>query len=1383
MPKEFNRPPRISNAIQPVAVEVPMPVSNLSIPSINWLAVGLPLVFSGIFIAMMIAFSPSGMSTSYLLFLPFMLISGIVTSITYLMQRKKYKKDLQETGERFTKDILDFGKRLEEISNQQKAILETNDPDFKSCIKWAETQDIRLGQRRRKDQDYLAFRVGKKDKPASIVFESDAKGSGIAEFSDHYATIQAYTEKYEKLPGVPFTIDLKQLGHIGIFGENDQDIFQFLSASLIQFLAQHWPADVSVLTVSPISRSSNWLWMNSIPYRPGFFAEGTSCLMAQDAFNQTYEEQYAKLEEEIRSRLADRRESIEEPTKEQTTLNPAERFPALIILFDHVPNLYDHAAFSLLLNKGKLVNVHGIFLVADKKDVPGECGAIISIENDNLSIELVADKSELDIVPDLCSSEDFDRFIKALAKIDWLIPSIASDPPNYITLRELFSVTNFDDLPVESWWDEEYPFGYLKTPVGKFSPTEPFLLDLNQVSRYPDAHGPHSIIGGTTGSGKSELLRTIILSYALTHSPYDINFALIDYKGGSAFMGLEKLPHVSGVITDIEGHADYASRVLLYLEAEIRLREKLMVEAQNRWGIIPDIDSYRLLPVKKPLPRLIIIFDEFAEFKELHPEESRKLIGFARKGRSLGIHLVLCTQNPSSAVDNQIKQNTTSRICLRVNSKQDSNEFIDIPDAKHLKTGKAFFYVDVPKKFQTAYTGDQCYADDTIVAIATDGTRRTIYSPSENEKQSFQRGLTEADLIIKRINRANKELKLSKPSKVWPESLPEKVSLPKLYEKHAITPLWKNQDVSQLHFIMGTYDHPAKQAQPMLYFNDRKNRGHVLAIGAPGTGKSTLIQTIVTSIAYMSSPDHYWIYCIDFSGQRAFDIFNQLPFFPKEGGVIDFQDEERCNRLFALLREEIRLRRGQFRDNRVNNISNYNALAKITPLPEILLIVHNIQNEAINTFAPAFATKLAEIAQAGKSTGIQIVLTASLLREIPGKLFSQFANDADTTMLYLGKGEADQISSIVGRVKKEYIESIQFPSGRGLMRAATPLPFHIALPVETDKENFIEDLENLYTQMAGSWKSHKRAPSIEILPTFISSSNFPLQQPDTITWQIGQPLYQVPLGITQESLEVTGLDLDNDGPTYLITSTDAKLGKTCLIQSMLLHLSENYSPAKVKFFILDFMNHSLKDFRKLPHTFQHVRLIDELPPALENLKSEITRRRLALEKLVRSADGFDARKFLEEEGLLFLVIDDFGGMRGKLQDPVDYTLIKEVLQKGEKYGIRAIIAETASKLGTGKIEEFIRATGYGFALGGGGTGMPGNKTLGDFNDARLPYGQLKTQLPAGQGYLVRNGTAQLVQTFAYWQNKTDDQDTRAQTLKRAIDEIQKKYSDFKCLDD
>lgn len=1382
MPKEFNRPPRISNSLQKAVVKIPEPINNLSKPSINWLAIGLPVVFIGIFIALMLVFSPSGMSTSYLLFLPFMLISGIVTSVTYLVQRKRYKKDLQETKERFTKDILDFGKDLEKINSQQKKTLDANDPDLQNCIKWAEAQNIHLGQRRRKDPDYLAFRVGKKDKPANISFEAGAKDSEINEFKEHFSTIQAYIEKHEKLSNAPFIIDLKQLGHIGIYGKSEQLLSQLLSAGLVQLFTQHWPADISVIAISPLSRSSNWLWLDTILYRPEFLAEGTSCIMAQDSFSQTYEEQYTKLEEELRNRLADRRESIGEAKEDNTSFNPIEKFPALIVLFDHVPNLYDQAAFSLLLNEGHLVNAHGIFLVTDKKEIPGECRAVLSISNNNLSVEFVANKSEFEIVPDLCPAKDFDKFIKAIAKIDWLIPSIASEPPNYISLRELFSVTNFDDLPVEKWWDGEHPFGYLKTPVGKFSPTESFLLDLNQVSHYPDAHGPHGIIGGTTGSGKSELLRTVILSYALTHSPYDINFALIDYKGGSAFMGLEKLPHVSGVITDIEGHADNASRVLLYLEAEIKLREKLMVEAQDQWGVIPDIDYYRLLPVKKPLPRLIIIFDEFAEFKELHPEECRKLIGFARKGRSLGIHLILCTQNPSSAVDNQIKQNITSRICLRVNSKQDSKDLIDIPDAKHLKTGKAFFYVDVPKKFQTAYTGDKCYLDDTIVAIAADGSRRIVYTPIKNKSNNFHQGLTEADLIIKRITKANKNLGLPKPSKVWPESLPETISLTQLYEKHAINPLLGNKGVTESHFIMGIYDNPSIQAQPLLYFNDKGKRGHILAIGAQGTGKSTLLHTIVTSTAYMSTPDKYWIYCVDFSGQKSFDIFNQLPFFPKEGGVIDFQDEERCNRLFAMLRQEIRSRREQFRDKRVNNISNYNAIANSTPIPEILLIVHNIKNEAINSFAPSFATQLAEIAQGGKSAGIQIVLTASLLREIPAKLFSLFANDADTTMLYLGKGEPDQISSIVGRIKKEYIESIEFPAGRGLMRAAKPLPFQIAMPVRTNEENFMEDLAALYTQMAQSWNSHKRAPSIEVLPTFVSSNNFQLQNPDSIKWETEQPLYQLPIGISQASLNLTGLDLDNDGPTYLITSTDAKLGKTCLIQSMLLYLAKNYSPAKVKFFILDFVTHSLKDFRKLPHTFQHVRLLDELSPALEALKSEITRRRLALEKLVRSDDGFDAHKFFEEEGLLFIVIDNFGSLRGKLQDPNDYILFKDIFQKGEKYGIRAIIAETASKLGTGKIEEYARATGCGIALGGGGARISGNRSLDDFNNAKLPYGQLKSSLPAGQGYLVRNGKAQLVQTFAYWETENDDQATRTQLLKQMILDIKKQYPDFESLD-
>ena len=465
------------------------------------------------------------------------------------------------------------------------------------------------------------------------------------------------------------------------------DTAYFARASLIHLITHHWPAEVEIAIFCDTSRLSDWKWVDHLPHKSKLFITPSVVEISSSAVN---DPSILALERELR-----RRQEYRIGAKSISNNNQySGPLPALVIIFDHVPNIYNHAAFSLILKKGGELGMYGIYLSDRFEEIPGECGAAVEITKGKIVYkETGPHKNPVpDIHPDKPLLVEAEKFAQSLEVIQWLIPAQVTEPPERLSLLELFGISNLEGIPIEKWWDGDWSdddrLGYLRAPLGKFSPSADLIFDLNDRD---DAHGPHGIIGGTTGSGKSEALKTLILSLALTHSPYDINFALIDYKGGAAFNELENLPHVVGIITDIENHADYATRVIQALTGEINNRKQILEDARIRSGLKrPHINDYHQLLVKRPLPRLIIIFDEYAEFKDRHPDESQKLISIARVGRSLGVHLILCTQNPAAAVDQQVRQNTKFRICMRVSSPEDSKGLIGIPDAWQLPTGMAF---------------------------------------------------------------------------------------------------------------------------------------------------------------------------------------------------------------------------------------------------------------------------------------------------------------------------------------------------------------------------------------------------------------------------------------------------------------------------------------------------------------------------------------------------------------------------------------------------------------------------------------------------------------------------------------------------------------------
>jgi S-DNA-T family DNA segregation ATPase FtsK/SpoIIIE len=1374
----FNRPPRIRRSLSPEKYKFPSPPVLPTKPSMSWLAVGLPLLLTALVIGGMVYFMPSSSSASYLLFLPLMLVSGITTIITYFVQKADYEKAVVKAQTDYEQELKQNEADLKLKIDERRTVLDGVDPDIQKCIQRAVEVNIRLGERRPEDEDFLSFRIGLADHPSNLEFEVPQEDKSTDVFKDNFHTIEHYRDIFSKIGNAPFIVNLKNVGCLGIASQNDGNkpdevilrdkVRNVARASLMQLCSHHWPSEVEVISYCHLSEYDEWKWLKNVPHKSHLLPTQVTPVVVLGSSEENVNSFNLTLEEELRRRQAnlDRRpiSSSEEGAPSGLPM------PALVILFDHIPDLYDQPAFALILQKGRSLNVYGIFLEEWVENIPGECGAFIEVNSQSITYkETGSGKSPIEkIQSDQPTLEEAQKLADALGNIEYLIPSLVTDPPDFLTLLDLFNTPDLNNLPVEEWWEKRSDKEYLRTPIGKVSPNISLYLDLNE-----GAHGPHGIIGGTTGSGKSELLKTIVLSYALTHHPYDINFALIDYKGGSAFKGLEALPHVVGVITDIENNADYARRVVLALEGEIKKREKILKDAKKR-GIIPeaDIKYYKSLVIKQPMPHLIIIFDEFAEFRDQHPEESQKLVSFFRKGRSLGVHLILCTQNPAAVVEAQIRQNTRFRICLRVSSKEDSTELIGIPDAWDLPSGKAFFQVKQPMKFQGAYTGAPHRNDDSILLIKENGDRELIYSHKDQYKVQTKLE-TEAEAIIKRIQEASHSMGLGNPPRVWPDPLPDILFSPALFRDNGVIVPWDGQEwvkgpFDQHEHIIGIFDDPERQEQPLLYMGTSSESTHMLAIGASGSGKSVLLLTVASSIALMNTPSQAYIYCLDFSGQKILHNLKDLPHLPEKGGVLTLDNIEYINRLFSMLRDWNTTRQILYKAIGAADFQTYNKKASETEkLPAIYLLIDSL-NEQVTLSFPEFTEQLDEIIRNGRSSGIYVIITANLTKDVPTKIMTNLNNDANSMKIYLGKGEREQIDAIVDRPPDHYLAASEIPAGRGLLKGTPVYEFQIALPMEGE----LEDQQNLLiqqiNQMHQAWDSNPRPPDVEILPTFISVNDMASRYArDEVNFPSAHSLIETTLGVSQDLLKI-GLFLDLDSPGFLVTSTTGKIGKTSLLHTWLLDLAEKYPPDWLKLVLLDFSN-TLCEFSRLPHIYHsgekpigYVDYPEELGELLDFLENEISDRKNYWKQAKKQNPlSFQETSLLQQYGFIVVVIDGIGGFYTHHEN--EHDRLARCLEEGGKYGVRVIITENASMLGGGDIVRRLQKLGCGVALGG-------TEILDLYNNARPPYGQRTYGLPPGRGYLVRAGQTQLFQAAVYWEEGTRDTSLRAR-----IDQICAKY--------
>jgi len=1345
----FNRPPRLQTPLPKDIIKIPEPPTIPSKPdNANWLTVLMPLGAVLLSVVLMLTLmNKSGSALSYLIFIPIMLVSYLAAMFTTRAQKKNYIKKVEEGRVAFRESLHEVQKQLADIQKREKELRLAVDPSPSECINRAQKENYHLGERRPEDPDFMHIRLGVGNTPASYVVNIAQKDK-IEEFTKEFEYIDQMVTEYSQLRDTPILARFPVTGSIGIAGSRSETL-GLARAIFSHLITHHWLSEVNVAAICKPSDRADWNWIVNIPHASPLMKEFVK------AQKNITSEPDAKLMSNLEIELQRREQQVEVQKLVKKEITPGQLIPVLpllVVIFDYLPTSYNHPALNLLYKKGRALGVYGIFLTENSGSIPGECGAVIRCKDGRLTYnESGTTGYKRACVSDSLSLAQMEVLAHALSVVEWPTTDDTSQPPETITFLQLFGVSQVEDLPIESWWENQPPNGFLRAPIGRISSTSDMIFDLNDRD---GAHGPHGLLGGMTGSGKSEVLKAIILALAVTHHPYDLNFALIDFKGGAAFNELARLPHTVGIVTDIESNATFAERVIQALSGEIERRKFVLESARNafRFGR-SHIDEYRNLPVRRPMPRLVIVFDEFAEFKQRNPVESKKLISIARQGRSLGVHLILATQNIDAAVDPEILQNSTFRICLKVSEPQDSMQMVGIPDAVNLSRGRAYFASNTRILYQSAFSGARYVSKyevqqpNAVVRVWPDGKRETLDVPRlSNEQKKNESSSTEVSAVVEQIISVARKLHLKKTPAVWPDALAERLYLPNLLNKF-LTGGWDGKDwnpcqkwgtsseTKELIFPMiGLGDMPSKQSQFSVQMDPTRG-GHILVFGSAGSGKSTLLRTLVCSLALTQSPAESQVYILDYGGQSALKV---LELFPHVGAVATRLESERAERLIQLIQSEMARRNNLLRSTHVDNWMDYNAIVPSEErLPAIYLVIDGFKDFK-QAFENEFIESVSSMVSGGQAAGLYLVISASLQNDLPNDLFANINmritfNQADPTEYYRIVGQPSE-----AKLLEDATKGVR--PGRGVLRGNPPIEFQAALPTygDTDKEQ-TSNLMVLAEQMRSAWKGLYPTP-VRILPLLVR-----LSQPEEYVTVDTKPYYSM-LGLDFEELAPVGFPLLEDGPTFLISSSSSQSGKTTLIHSWLIGLAERYSKQNLHVVLIDYHSRSLVKLQHLPIVQDYVGNRTALDHTLTSLLNEIEKRQKTMEKTYETnPEQFNQQTVLEKWPHVLVVIDDYD--RYYQLNNGENPQLTECVQRGGELGFSFIIACNISDLPNSYSDHFVerfRKYGCGVLLGG-------VEGIDEFNNTRRPLGSQGYGLPPGRGFLIKRGKTCLFQAAAFWQ--------------------------------
>ena len=1122
----FNRNTRIKYQLNNEKIPILVPPSKPKKPEDNLALTLLPALAMLILVIVVRGFMSKSSNNTFIIFSVCSMAMGIITSIaSFIGTRKKYKKSCEDRIVQYQKYIDKKCIEVEEAREKEKSILDRMYRNVDENIENIFTFNENLFDRTREDPDYLNIYLGRGKVESSR--KIDYKKPEAFESNDELIEIpDKITKKYRYIENSPVIVDLRKAGAIGIVGDNSNN-YEFLKNIVIDIISRHYYSDVKLVMLLP-EESQATMWAKYIPHIKSDM--GTRNIVYNKASkDNVFELLYKTLT--IRSNLKD--------TSELETI-------VVIVLEDW--GIKSHP-ISRFLDQASELNVDFIFFEEHSEQLPQNCNNIIKLQTQTSGILYNSENGTdgVDFSYETISDKRLYDACRQLWPIHCEEISLESTLRKSISLFELLNIYSVNDIDIKKRWEQSKVYESMAAPLGVNSKNEIVYLNLHEK-----AHGPHGLVAGTTGSGKSEILQTYILAMATLFHPYEVGFVIIDFKGGGMVNQFKDLPHLNGAITNIDGRE--INRSLKSIKAELLKRQNLFAEA-NVNHIDKYIRLYKNGSVEIPLPHLIIIVDEFAELKAEQPEFMKELISAARIGRSLGVHLILATQKPSGQVNEQIWSNSKFKLCLKVQSKEDSNEVLKSPLAAEIKEpGRAYLQVgnnEVFELLQSGYSGEQEKSDDLkqkefiISEVDLSGKRTIVFE--QKKKKDRNKNRTQLEAIVDFVHEYCEKQNIVKL---------KSICLPALEDRILITSQINKSQKNNI--AVGIYDDPDSQYQGPAQFDFCEQ--NTMIIGASGTGKTNLIQVLIRQFCSQFSPNEINFYILDFGAMylKNYEALNHI------GGVVTISEEERLKNLFKLILEEIQLRKNKFADIGISSYTAY-VEAGYTDYPQIILVIDNFAAFK-ELYADEYEEQLIFITREGLTCGISCIVTNVQTNGLGYKYMSNFANK-----IALHCNDSGEYSNLFERCRmepKDVPGRALCSINKQLYEMQTYLAFEGVKEIDRSNaiKKFIEQINNKYEDAHA-----KLIPSIpEILDYQYLERNYRYQFMNR----------QYPIGLDYANVDIVTLDLETI-TEFCVVGADYKL-RSNAVKSILVSLMENILFAELRIFIIDDVQRSLKKESELP---------------------------------------------------------------------------------------------------------------------------------------------------------------------------------------------------------
>lgn len=1267
----FYRSPRFKRDIETATFKIDAPPTSPISEEMPWvLVMGSSMAMGMMSLVTLVSAITSNNITSMIMGGSMLLGTVLLPIVTksYEKRRRQKKEALRQKKYREYLDRITV--KINEACQLQEEILNENHVTIQECEQRIRNKQRNLWERGLGQNDFLRVRVGRGEGVLDAEIQYSERKFSL---DDDNLQEELYTlcEREKPLHNIPITYSIFDNYVSGVIGRRKQ-VLDFAKGLIIQLAALYSYDEVKFVLLYDKEEADE---LGFVKWLPHVWSDDNKFrYIATDADEIKEVSAYFERVIESRSQLNDT--DMEEETP-------------YYIFFSMSKALASRAEMlkSVLAEK-KNIHMSVISFCDEIRSLPKECSMVVEL--DGVKGKLF-DKNDISgkitfFTPDIYLTQNPQELSIALANTMLDTTATNFQLPGMITFMELFGVGNVEHLNVLNRWRENDPTKSLQAAVGVDTYGETFMLDLHEKF-----HGPHGLVAGMTGSGKSEFIITYILSLAVNYHPEEVAFILIDYKGGGMAKSFEKLPHTAGIITNLDGAA--IKRSLVSIESELKRRQAIFAEASKKIGVSNiDIYKYQKLyregTVAEPLQHLFIISDEFAELKTQQPEFMTQLVSAARIGRSLGVHLILATQKPSGVVDDQIWSNSKFRVCLKVQERADSMDMLKRADAAELTdTGRFYLQVGYNELFelgQSAWSGAPYYPSDRVVkekdnsVVVIDTNGHAIKQVKINKKRSFDGNAKKQLDVITEYLRGIAEDEGIKIRPLWLEPIPAVILLDRTKEKYGTM-----AESFVLNPVIGEYDDPAHQRQCVLRL-PLSAEGNAVVYGVAGSGKTSFLNAMIYSLITDHTPDEVNLYILDFASETL-KAFSKAPHV---GDVILSYEAEKVSNLFKMLQAEVEKRKKLFADYGGDYASYIRSSGKT--LPSIVIAVNNFA-----AFTETYEGKeeaVSYLSREGTKYGIYFVLTALGTGTVRFRLLQNFKQ-----LFVLQLNDESDYATVVGKTDG------LFPSkykGRGLIKRDELYEFQLASLTE-DEVPFAY-IQKSCGYLAEIWTG-ETARKVPILPDRVNAEFL------NEYINANKPL-RIPVGVEKNSLNVHYYTFDN---AYLNMVMSAGQEYQDFISAMVTMMGRTTEVSGMVFDVPKTVGSSVGAMS----VFATARDCEEQVAKLFDLV--LYRNNTYKDALAR---GDEIENFAE----VFVVINSLSALRSVLSDQGKEKL-SLILEKGSKeYKISIVIAEQVKNISSASFEKWYKVNvspSDGLWIGSGITEqyqMKANKTTAEMHEEITP---------------------------------------------------------------